>query len=253
VPRGQSALALLVVAGCGVNNPTYFPPMGPLEVGAMGMPGEATTVVTLPFRPPDATETQALDQASTTRGFRIPWLRRDSVALSISYTIANLDDAEGNAQVLINGASELASYDRDAIAMAAQMAAVNNEAEDVLSLIEVTPVTVEPHHSVAGQVREDDFAEAELDLDAIGRWTAAPAAVLINASEVNPVGLENVPPDLVVPAMFQLAVTFTATTHMRLDFLVRVRDKDGQLLGAGGADAFAPSPVGYMPPVPAAP
>jgi hypothetical protein len=244
---------LLLVAGCGVNNPTYFPPMGPLEVGAMGMPGEATMVVTLPFRPPDAADLQALDDASTARGYRVPWLRRDRVALSISYTIANLDDAPGNAQLLINGASELASYDRAAIAMAMQMAAVNNEAADVLSLIEVTPVTVEPHQSVTGQVREDDFAEAELDLDAIGRWMAAPAAVLINASEVNPVGLEQVPPDLVVPAMFQLAVTFTATTHMRLDFLVRVRDKDGQLLGAGGAGAFTPTPAGYAPPVPAGP
>ena len=215
--------------------------------------GEATMVVTLPFRPPDAKEMQALDEASAARGYRVPWLRRDQVALSISYTITNLDDVPGNAQLLINGASELASYDRAAITMAMQMAAVNNRAADVLSLIEVTPVTVEPQHSVAGQVREDDFAEAELDLDAIGRWMAAPAAVLINASEVNPVGLDQVPAGLVVPAMFQLAVTLTATTHMRLDFLVRVRDKDGQLLGGGSDGAFAPTPTGYVPPAPAAP
>jgi hypothetical protein len=244
---------LALAAGCTANNPTYFPAMGPLEAGGMGMAGEATTVVTLPFRTPDASEMAALDQASTARGYRVPWLRRDQVALSISYTIANLDSTAGNAQLLINGASELASYDRAAIAMSVAMAAVNNEAPDVLSLIEVTPVTLQPGQSLSGLVREDDFAEAELDLDAIGRWMGAPAALLINASEVNPVGLEQVPADVVVPAMFRVAVTFTATAHMRLDFLVRVRDKDGQLTSAGAADVFAPTPMAYVPPPPGAP
>jgi hypothetical protein len=243
--------ALVVLAGCGVNNPTYFTDMGPLEAGGMGMAGEATQVVTLPFRAPDAGELQALDEASTARGYRVPWLRRDKVALSLSYTIANLDDQPGTAQILINGASELASYDRAAIAMAAQMAAVNNDQPDVLSLIEVTPVTVEAGKSVSGLVREDDFAEAELDLDAIGRWMGPPAALLINASEVNAVGLDQVPPGVIVPAMFRLAVTLVSSAHMRLDFLVRVRDQDGQLLTAGSADAFAPMPAGYTPPPPA--
>jgi hypothetical protein len=239
----------MLCAGCGVNNPTYFPPMAPLEAGGMGMPGEATVAVTLPFRAPSAEDAQQLDTASTARGYRIPWLRRDRVALSISYTITNLDESAGNAQVLVNGASELASYDRGAITMARQMAAAGNrEGGDVLSLIEVTPVTIDPGKSVSGLVREDDFAEAELDLDAIGRWMGAPAAVLINASEVNPVGLEQVPPDVVVPAMFRVAVTLTATTHMRLDFLVRVRDDDEQLIGPGGGEPFAPMPPAYLPP-----
>jgi hypothetical protein len=239
---------LLVVACGGINNPTYFSPMGPLEVGEMGGAAEATTVVTVPFRPPDAGEMQALDEASAARGYRVPWLRGDRVALSISYTIANLDTMPGTAQVLINGASELASYDRAAIAAAMAAAAVNNDGTDVFSLIEVTPVTVETEQTISGLVREDDFREAELDLDAIGRWMGPPAAVLINASEVNPVGLDLVPPDLVLPAMFRLAVTFTASRHMRLDFLVRVRDRDGQLLGTVGGDPFAPSPAAYVPP-----
>src|SRR5256885_14821893 len=103
------------------------------------------------------------------------------------------------------------------------LAGANNGA-GVLSLIGVSPVTGEAGRSVSGLVREDDFAEAELDLDAIGRWMGPPAAVLINASEVNPVGLDAVPPDLVVPAMFRLEVTFIATRHMRLGLLGRARD-----------------------------
>ena len=48
-------------------------------------------------------------------------------------------------------------------------------------------VEVQPGETRSGVIREDDFAEAELDLDAIGRWMASAAAVLINASEVNAV------------------------------------------------------------------
>jgi hypothetical protein len=73
--------------------------------------------------------------------------------------------------------------------------------------------------------------------------------VLINASEVNPVGLEMVPPEVVVPALFRVAVTFTATSHMRLDFLVRVRDEENHLLDDDG-DMFAPKPAGYVAPAP---
>jgi hypothetical protein len=53
----------------------------------------------------------------------------------------------------------------------------------------------------------------------------------------------------VVPAMFRVAVTVTASQHMRLDFLVRVRDTKGQLIDPMiGGDPFAPMPAGYTPP-----
>ena len=56
-----------------------------------------------------------------------------------------------------------------------------------------------PGASYSGIVREDDFAEGELDLDALGRWNdadpASPtfAGVLINRSDVNPIGMNLVP------------------------------------------------------------
>jgi predicted small lipoprotein YifL len=241
------AIALLL-AGCGVNNPTYFPPpSGPVENGAMG--GEISATVTLPFRQPSDDERAKLDEESAARGFRVPWLRRDSVAISVQYAVTNLSDKDGTAQILVDGANEITSYDRAAIQMAAMMAAVNNQQVEVLSLITAKPFAVPAGKTVTGTVREDDFAEAELDLDAIGRWMAPPAAVLINASEVNAVGLETMPPAVVVPAMFRVAVTMTASRHMRLDFLVRVRDTKGQLIDPMiGGDPFAPMPAGYMPP-----
>ena len=237
---------LLGAFGCSVNNPTYFsPPMGPVETGGMG--GEVTGVVTLPFRTPNEQESAKLEEASSALGFRSPWLRRDRVAISVQYSVTNLSDQDGTAQILVDGANELTSYDRAAI-RAGQMMATNEEME-VLSLITGKPFAVPAGKTVSGVVREDDFAEAELDLDAIGRWMAPAAAVLINASEVNPIGLEAVPPNVVLPALFRVAVTVVASRPVSLDFLVRVRDTASQLLVPGGeGDPFAPTPTGYTPP-----
>jgi hypothetical protein len=249
------AASSLCTAACGINNPTYFtPPMGAVESGQPDAGGEVTSVVTLPFRGPTDVESAKLDEESDGLGFRAPWLRRDQVAVSVQYTITNLDKKDGEAHVLVDGASEFASYDRAAINAALDMQADNRDKPVVLSLIQGTLMNVPAGGSVSGTVREDDFAEAELDLDAIGRWMAVPASVLINFSEVNPVGLDKMPPTEVVPAMFRVAVTLVTDLHMRLDFLVRVRDTKNRLLDLDQAgDAFAPKPKGYTPPPPAMP
>jgi hypothetical protein len=239
-------------AGCGVNNPTYFtPPMGAIESGQPDAGAEIATVVVLPFRPPTDAEQAKLGQESETLGFKAPWLRRDQVALSIQYSITNLDKQAGKAQIFLDGANEFTTYDRAALQAAAQAVAKNNDQVIVLPLFQTIPVAIASGETKTGTIREDDFAEAELDLDAIGRWMAPPAAVLINASEVNPIGLEHVPPNEVVPAMFQLHVALVAEQRMRLDFLVRVRDSRERLLDlAHAGDAYAPKPMGYMPPPP---
>ena len=62
-----------------------------------------------------------------------------------------------------------------------------------IPLIPVTPQTIALGQTIRGTVREDDFAEAELDLYAIGRgWRPSPPC-LINNSQVNPIGLEHGP------------------------------------------------------------
>jgi hypothetical protein len=251
VPLLAALLGLALGAGCGVNNPTYFtPPMGAIETGQGDAGAEITSVVVLPFRQPTDGENQKIDQHSDTLGFREPWLRRDQVAISVQYTITNLEDKPGKAQIFIDGANEFTSYDRAAIAAAQMMAMNGEEAPPPLPLIQST-VEVPAGKSKPGVIREDDFAEAELDLDAIGRWMAPPPAVLINPSEVNGVGLEQVPPAEIVPALFQVSVTLVSDQHMRLDFLVRVRDSKNRLLDlAHAGDAFAPQPMGYTPPPP---
>jgi hypothetical protein len=239
-------------AGCGVNNPTYFtPPMGAVETGQPDAGAESASVVVLPFRQPNDTERSKLDEETAAFGFQAPWLRRDQVAISIQYSITNLGMRAGKAQIYVDGSNEFTTYDRAAIQAAAQAAAMDNEEAVVLPLLQTIPVELAPGETKTGTIREDDFAEAELDLDAIGRWMAPPAAVLINASEVNSIGLDRVPPNEVVPAMYQLNVALVAQERMKLDFLVRVRDSRERLLDLDHAgDAYAPKPMGYTPPPP---
>jgi hypothetical protein len=239
-------------AGCGVNNPTYFtPPMGAVETGQPDAGAESASVVVLPFRQPTDMERDKLHEESDAFGFESPWLKRQHVAISIQYSITNLGMRTGKAQIFVDGSNEFTTYDRAAIQAAAQAAAMDNEEVVVLPLLQTIPVEIAAGETRTGVIREDDFAEAELDLDAIGRWMAPPAAVLINASEVNRIGLERVPPNEVVPAMYQLNVALVSGERMKLDFLVRVRDSGERLLDLEHAgDAYAPRPMGYMPPPP---
>jgi hypothetical protein len=243
------ALGLVLVGACSANEPVYFPPAAPLESG--GMAGEGAAMLSVPFRTPTEEDRAALDAEGQKLGQQLPWLRADRVSMSLLYTITNLGDAQGTARLEVDGASEFAAYDAGALRAAAMMMGqqVQVDEETLLALIRPTPVTLAAGEVHRGIVREDDFDEAALDLDAIARFGAVPASVLINLSSVNPIGLEMVPPGHVRPALFQVNVRFTATQHMRMEFLLRVRDEGRQL--AKGADVvYTPNPPGYMPPAP---
>ncbi len=248
--RTFTVTPLLVLVACSANEPAYFPGPGPMEVGGgMDQPTATSVTIDVPFRQPTDEQLARLQEESDRRGVEVPWLRAEDISLALLYTITNLSDQPGSARLEIDGASEFASYDSQALRAAAEMAAPDEEEMTVLALIRPKPILLDPGQVQSGTVREDDFDEAELDLDAIGRFGAAPAAVLINRSEVNPIGLEMVPPGHVRPAFFRVQVTFSATTHMRLELLLRVRDDGQQLLRHEGV-LFEPDPAPYMPMVP---
>ncbi len=247
---GGRLLLLAAAVGCSANEPIYFPAPEVLEVGGGDdQPAAASLSITLPFRPPSEQEENTLRAERDRRMVDTPWLRTENVSLSLRYTLTNLGDRAASARLEIDGASEFARYDAGALRAAAAMDPEGEE-ETVLALIRPTPILLEPGEVRSGTVREDDFEEAALDLDAIGRFGATPAAVLINRSEANPIGLEMVPADHIRPAFFQVQVGFSAGSHMRLELLLRVRDEARQLLREQG-DAFEPEPMVYMPVVPA--
>jgi hypothetical protein len=247
---GSALLAgfLAMASGCqSLNEPIYITALAPLEVtgpDTMGNAGRATGGVVLRFRQPSASEQQQLDADTARLGFGVPWLQRDHVHLEMAYTVKNVDTMAGVFSVGVDGANEYTKYDETVVAAAFSAAGENPV---YVPLIQPTPVMLGAGEIFQGTVREDDFVEGELDLDAIGRWMAPFASVLINLSAVNPIGLEMVPPNVVIPAMQEIDLTLTTQTHMTCQFLVRVRDDNDQLLHDAGDQLFVPTPTVFMP------
>ena len=160
--------------------------------------------------------------------------------------MTNTDSKPGMWSIGVDGANEYTKYDENIVAMA--LGQGNNDAPQYIPLIPVTPQILGPGQTISGTVREDDFNEAELDLDAIGRWMAPFNAVLINNSQVNPIGLSMVPPNVVIPALIEIDVNFTADAAMNCNYVIRVRDDDDQLLHDTSDTLFSPTPTLFVPP-----
>lgn len=236
--------------GC-VNAPLYFASPTPIlsvtgAPDAMGNQPRIENGLTLQFRNPNKTEQKDLDTQSAALGFGVPWIERAHVHIELTYDVTNTDSKDGTFGIGIDGANEYTKYDENIVAMA--LGAGNNTAPNFIPLIPVTPQILAAGKTVSGTVREDDFEEAELDLDAMGRWMAPFNAVLINNSQVNPVGLDMVPPNVVIPALIEIDVNFTANAAMSCNYGVRVRDDNDQLLHDSGDTLFSPAPALFQPP-----
>jgi hypothetical protein len=249
-----AALATLTTGACQVNTPIYF--SGPVEENVlMATGGEELPPhngVTLRFRNPTDKEREALAQEREKRGYDadIPWVSRDKVHIELSYVVRNHSDHAGIFNLMVNGATEYTKYDMDVVAMA--IAERDDEVGDFFPLMESKPQTVPAGGSFSGIIREDDFNEAALDTDALGRWLDEEtfAGVLINRSEVNPIGMGLVPPNLVVPAFVEIDVSLQVRgqdTPMTVEYVVRVRDDDDRLLHLDGDSLYQTSPALFEP------
>ena len=121
----------------------------------------------------------------------MPWVQRDNVHLEVLYQVTNLDTEAGMFDVAVDGASQYTKYDENIVAPALSRATTTRPTYLPLISLHAADDRARPDHQ--GILREDDFDEAERDLDAMGRWMAPFVAVLINRSDVNPIGLEMVP------------------------------------------------------------
>lgn len=256
---GALALALAVggvLGGCQLNDPAYVPAPAVLEVdgqgaGTMTGAGGAGSfgtkgTVTLRLRARTADEEKDRQALTARLGYEVPRLREDRFHVEVRYTVTNLGAEAGKFFVHVDGANEFTRYDEEAIASAFVAAA---EDPQFFGLVEPVPQTLGAGAIYQGIVREDDLHEAALDLDAMGRFMAPYLAVILNRSEVNPIGLDMVPPQLIRPALWEITLEFTATQHMTCEFLIRVRDDDQGLWDDGGAE-FVPTPTTFMPTIP---
>lgn len=274
----HSRLILLALAGttalaCSeMNTPLYF--QGPTfwAPGTGDDEPMATSGRALRFRNPTMQEQMKLAAQRDALGYDmdIPWISRDKVHVQVSYKVTyrcptveetlapdgpqfacKPEELPGEAAftVITDGANEYTKYDTQAVADG-----LGGDDPIFLPLIPSVPKVLTYGSSYSGIVREDDFAEGELDLDALGRWNdadpASPtfAGVLINRSEVNPVGLNLVPRNLAVPAMFEIDVRLKTNVQMRVEYYVRVRDDDDRLWHNDADDVYEPAPALFQPP-----
>ena len=244
------ALATAPTLACSnINTPIYF--QGETVEAAGGDDPVPFSGMTLRFRAPTEKERMQLDAQRDALGYDmdVPWISRDKVHIEVSYKVTNLSDQSGDFTLWIDGANEYTKYD-----VQAASAALGGDDPIFFPLVTTTQRVLEAGATFSGIVREDDFAEGELDLDALGRWNdadpASPtfAGVLINRSDVNPIGLNLVPKNLVVPAMFEVDVRLKASVQMHVEYYVRVRDDEDRLWHNDADDVYEPAPALYNPP-----
>ena len=265
-----------------LNAPLYFQGM---PIDAMGMDDPLPMGgVTLRFRQPTDKEQMQLDAqraalAAATPGYDadIPWVSRDKIHIEVSYKVTNITDQQNygppraaSFTLMVDGADQYTKYDTQVVAAALQQG--NNNAPTFLPLIPVIPPKdlLAPGASFSGIVREDDFTEGELDLDALGRWNDTAmtdptfAGVLINRSDVDAIGLGMVPggtsviPNtsrlrlnnpglLVVPAMVEIDLRLKTDVPMHLEFFVRVRDDEDRLWHNDADPVLQTNPTLFQP------
>jgi hypothetical protein len=268
----------------GLNAPLYFKGDTFVAVGKEDVLPAGS--VTLRFRAPTDQEQMQLDAERAAKGYDmdIPWVSRDKVHVEVSYkvtyrcpTAAEKPDFDqstcqnlpptGTFTLMVDGANQYTKYDTQMVAAALQQGA--NDPPTFLPLIPTVPQVLSLGESFSGIVREDDFTEGELDLDALGRWNdanpASPtfAGVLINRSEVSPhTGLGMVPgfsisqagqPEfnpnvLVVPAMIEVDLRLKSDVPMAVEYFVRVRDDDDRLWHNDADPVFDFTPTLFQPP-----
>ncbi|HEX4405838.1 MAG TPA: hypothetical protein VH560_13465 [Polyangia bacterium] len=261
------SLMLLALAGAttslacsDLNAPLYFNGPTPLlELQGTEKVPRITNGVSLRFRAPTSDEKKSLsDEAAALkaadpmhRTIDVPWVSRDKIHLELLFTVKNLDTMPGTFDVTVDGANQYTKYDENVVAAA--LGQGNDNAPvylPLLSLHPLLPQTLAAGGVYQGVLREDDFDKAELYLDAMGRWMAPFATVLLDGSSATPQGLGTVPADIVLPALVEVDVTLTADHHMTCEWVLRVRDDDDRLWHVTGDPLFQPKPTLFEPMLP---
>jgi hypothetical protein len=151
----------------------------------------------------------------------VPFVKRDDLEISVEWTVKNLSDADGVARVQMNGANEWFSYNPIAFV-------VDVEDEDPPPpLSGDVPMEIAAGDERSGVYREDQLAEASLDLELITRGGLTPFAAVLDIQEdmdemTDAAGM-TVPSDAFA-GLVRVDMILIADRHMVLEYSVRVRD-----------------------------
>jgi hypothetical protein len=240
-----------VVAGC-VEDPEYIAPAEAIEVGVPGSDvNEATAMLTLPIRLETEDEATERAELAADLGAEVPYVRREDLELSLEWTIRNLDDTDGIARIDINGANQYFAY------VPANFVVDPEEEEVPPPLAGDIPLMIPAQSTRNGVFREDQLAEAAIDLELITRGEINAFTALLQINEELQ-ALPDVASGLEIPIdvtahMIRFDITFEANRHMVIEYAVRARDfRDPPLihdegLAADPAELTAFAPVDFVP------
>jgi hypothetical protein len=250
-----------LVWGC--NTPTYLPEHRPLETMAdpMGGGGYAadTDLYILPIRRPTQDERTAMQNEQQSRALMmpVPWVGTRDFAVQIEYSLKNLSNQNVTAYLTANGGNEFGDYVPSAYIDPTQNV---NDQTPPPPLMGGSPIELAPNETHEGVFREDQIAEASLDLEAITRYPengdtlATPFMVIAHDSSASRIGLDSIPGKDITPLMVRYQFGLAADGHVACDYNVRVRilGNPDDKLGQPGARGLYVSTAAMLAP-PAAP
>jgi hypothetical protein len=251
-------LVAVVFGGC-ANNPLFVPAPQNLEAGMQDSQGNIVTSakgsLTLPIDKETKAEAQAQAKASSQLGVQVPYVQCDDIAVEVDWTIKNLDGSnDGTALVELNGANEFYTYEPSILEIDPGNDDDETPAPDLQGDI---PIDVPAGATINGFFTEDETLEASVDLDMITRGNFNPFAATLTHDnrdlqsyqpltmlmyDMNGDPLPQSPmgkavPRAAFPHIIRFDITFKPSTHMVLDYDVRVRDVNASMVNENGVPA----------------
>lgn len=233
------------LAGC-ANDPVYIPAPMTMDAGVpdptmMGMPSQAKASLQLPIKTETAADMKTRAAlAAKLAPILVPYVKVGDLELELEWTIRNLDMKDGQAKIQLNGANEYFSYDPSIIVLDPG----NDEAPKTPGLTGDVPIDVPAGGTVSGLFTEDELREASIDLDQITRGNVNPFRATLTVSknakdfqpmtppmpamkDYMPTPVGNPVPREAFAEMTRIDLVFKPSTHMVLEYNVRVRDLRG--------------------------
>ncbi len=203
------------------------------DAGADAAPGALTgLVLTVPvaIETPDdvARRTDIATQTGLTPD-EVAKVRRDDTDLELEWTVVNLTDQDGRAQLMVNGSNEFFRYDSTVF-----VDSTDPEANPPPSLLGGKPILLPPGATVSGLFREDELFEAAQDLDAITRGGVVPEFALLTRWPTDDImggtgGALAMIPSAAIPLILQLNVNLDTDVAAEVKATLRVRDRSNRL------------------------
>jgi hypothetical protein len=181
----------------------------------------------LPITPP--TNAELADRMSGASAYknlpfpRLPWVERGELEIQIDFTLSNLDDAERDVDVIINGANEFDEYVPGVLIVEEDPVPLHSQWE--------RRYTVKAKSRITDTVREEDLDEAAVDLATVvnGAPNSDEIVYFENKSTTDERSKKYIP--AVIPGLVavRLGLRANRAAPILLEASIRVRDVGDKL------------------------